>query len=75
MIVFKFFCMSLCDGKVTIFECSEEKLCLGAQNNNRTHVLWLNIDGTLYPGIQTTCTSVRIDATVLTNDGPNVARS
>jgi hypothetical protein len=25
--------------------------------------MWLNREGTLYPGIQTTCTSVRADAT------------
>jgi hypothetical protein len=53
----------LCDGKVTIFKCGEEKLCLGAQKDNQTHVLWLNRDGTLYPGTQTTRTSVQADAT------------
>jgi hypothetical protein len=63
MIVFELFCVSLCDGKVAIFECGEEKLCLDAQNGNQTHMLWLNRDETLYPGIQTTCTSVRADAT------------
>jgi hypothetical protein len=26
MIVFELFCAPLCDGKVTIFECGEEKL-------------------------------------------------
>jgi hypothetical protein len=51
------------DSKVTIFEYGEEKLCLGAQNGNQTHVMWLNRDGTLYPDIQTICTSVRADAT------------
>jgi hypothetical protein len=63
MIVFELFCVSLCDGKVAIFECGEEKLCLDAQNGNQTHMLWLNRDETLYPGIQTTCTSVRVDVT------------
>jgi hypothetical protein len=36
--------------------------CEGAQNGNQTHVLWLNRDGTLSPGIQTMCNSVRAGA-------------
>jgi hypothetical protein len=64
----------LCDGKVTIFECGEEKHSLGAKNGNQTHVMWLNRDGTLCPCIQTTCTSIRDDVRLKVARGPFATR-
>jgi hypothetical protein len=46
-------CVSLCDGKATIFDCGEEKHRLCVQSGNQRHVLCLITDSTLFLGIQT----------------------
>jgi hypothetical protein len=43
-------CVPLCDGKVTIFKCGEEKHKLGVQNGNQAHVLLLITNGILFQG-------------------------